>query len=93
MDTPLQTGGYPLAYSQSVRLMLARALVSQPQVLLIDGIFDLLDPDERWTLWKSVAAIQPSQTIVIATHDPRIAADCDSMFRCQLSRSSNQIMA
>lgn len=88
MEAELQTGGYPLGYAQCVRLMLARALVSQPHVLLIDGSLDLLGTDQRSSLWTSLSALSPSQTIVIATHDQRIAGDCDLVFRCQPGHAS-----
>lgn len=80
-QSQLQTGGYPLTYAQGVRLMLARAIVSRPLVLLIDGIFDLLSPEERWSLWNSISTADPAATILIVTHDQRIADDCDLTLR------------
>jgi ABC-type bacteriocin/lantibiotic exporter with double-glycine peptidase domain len=45
LNTPLRTDGLPLSSSQASRLMLARAMVGRPRLLLIDGTLDGL-PDE-----------------------------------------------
>jgi ABC-type transport system involved in cytochrome bd biosynthesis fused ATPase/permease subunit len=82
LDASLQSGGYPLSYSQCVRLMLARALVAQPQVLLIDGTLDLLAPQERFSLWQHLIGDSSARTIIIATHDAQIMAACDRNIEC-----------
>ncbi|MCC6507973.1 MAG: ABC transporter ATP-binding protein [Pirellulaceae bacterium] len=82
IDSLLQTGGFPLTYSQTVRLTLARALASVPSVLLIDGILDLLDPDQRYELWDHLRQSQDLTTIIITTHDPRIAGGCNQTLVC-----------
>ncbi len=83
LESRLQTGGYPLTYSQTVRLTLARAICSTPSILLIDGILDLLDPEERMTLWAELEHCPDLPTIVIATHDMNIAAKCKNVLVCQ----------
>jgi ABC-type bacteriocin/lantibiotic exporter with double-glycine peptidase domain len=63
LNSVLRTDGPPLSGSQAARLMLARAIVGRPRLLLIDGILDglpdeglprlldsLLDPAAPWTL-------------------------------------------
>ena len=82
IESSLQTGGYPLTYSQTVRLTLARALASVPHILLIDGILDLLDRDERIILWGQLQRSADISTIVIATHDQRIADSCSRIMNC-----------
>ena len=42
LNTALQTDGPPLSSSQALRLMLARAIVGHPRLLLIDGTLDAL---------------------------------------------------
>ncbi|MEK6397016.1 MAG: hypothetical protein V4734_02930, partial [Terriglobus sp.] len=63
-QTYLSTGGAPLTRTQAMRLMIARALLLKPGVLLLDGVLDaleglqtndplihtLLTPDAPWTL-------------------------------------------
>ncbi|MCU0246121.1 MAG: ABC transporter ATP-binding protein/permease, partial [Bryobacter sp.] len=43
LDTELTTGGLPLSQSQQLRLMLARAVVGRPRLLLIDEALDSID--------------------------------------------------
>lgn len=64
LQTRLATGGAPLTRTQSLRLMIARALLLNPGVLLLDGVLDaleglqsddallqtLLSPEAPWTL-------------------------------------------
>lgn len=82
IDSELQTGGFPLTYTQAVRLTLARALASVPSILLIDGILDLLDGEQRLKLWDELRESQDLTTIVIATHDPRVAEKCTQVIVC-----------
>ena len=86
IDSMLQTGGFPLDYSQTVRLTLARALASVPNILLIDGILDLLDSHERQKLWDELNHSQDLSTILIATHDHGIAETCNRTLVCQHSQ-------
>ncbi|WP_339727445.1 ABC transporter ATP-binding protein [uncultured Gimesia sp.] len=63
LNTHLVETGYPLTSNQARKLMLARAIVGRPRLLLIDGIIDvfpdreaeqltqmLVDPARLWTL-------------------------------------------
>jgi len=90
VDSMLQTGGFPLNYSQSVRLSLARALASVPNVLLIDGILDLLDVQERMHLWDELNRSHDISTILIATHDHGITDTCKRTIACQLVQHQHE---
>lgn len=91
IESPLQTGGYPLTYSQTVKLTLARALASVPNILLIDGILDLLDGQERLKLWDELRHSQDISTIVITTHDHQIAQQCDRVMVCEPSHNGTKL--
>ena len=76
LNTPLQTGGYPLSQSQALRLMIARAIVNRPRLLLVDGTLDSLEDglaervldhlvDQTWSLFiatgrRSIASRLPT---------------------------------
>jgi ABC-type multidrug transport system fused ATPase/permease subunit len=45
LNTRLQTGGRPLTENQAAQLMIARAIIGVPRLLLIDGILDQLSDD------------------------------------------------
>jgi putative ABC transport system ATP-binding protein len=72
LETQLQTGGYPLSQSQCARLMLARAIVAKPRLLLIDGTLDLLPPRMRHRVWEKLSHTGQPWTLMLTTHDPRI---------------------
>jgi putative ABC transport system ATP-binding protein len=77
LDTMLQSGGFPLSNAQRARLMLARAIVARPRVLLIDAVLELLSPPERLTIWRSLSDKKQPWTLVISTYDEGILASCD----------------
>lgn len=59
-----------LSHSARQRLSLARCLLPDPAVLLLDNPTAGLDPDEREELWSVLAALTALQkTMVIASHD------------------------
>jgi putative ABC transport system ATP-binding protein len=87
LDTMLQSGGYPLNNSQRARLMLARATVARPRVLLIDGVLELLSPTERLEIWNKLSEKSHPWTLLINTYDERILATCDQ--KIELGQTSN----
>ena len=79
VDTMLQTGGYPLSGSQRAQLMLARAIVSRPRVLLIDGILDSLSTMDRHQLWSKLSQADHPWTMLVVTHDIEIIRSCSKV--------------
>ena len=77
LDTMLQTGGYPLNNAQRARLMIARAIVGRPRLLLIDAALELLHPSERLTIWNKLSDKSHRWTLIITTYDQRILDSCD----------------
>jgi putative ABC transport system ATP-binding protein len=87
LDTMLQTDGFPLSRSQAHRLMIARAIVSRPRLLLIDGSLDKLGPRTRERVWKNLRSDLQPWTILVVTHDTPIINDCDK--RIELTPPAN----
>ena len=77
LDTMLQTDGFPLSRSQAHRLMIARAIVSRPRLLLIDGSLDKLGPRMRQRVWDNLRSDLQPWTMLIVTHDTNIINNCD----------------
>lgn len=77
MHTPLVTGGAPLSSRQRTRLLLARALVLKPRLLLLDDVFDGMDKSSMDTLTSMLLSRDLSWTVIIATRDPLVASRCD----------------
>lgn len=77
LETSLQSDGYPLEPSQMARLMIARAIVSTPRLLLIDGVLDALPGRMRNEIWDRLRDKKQPWTLIVATHDPTIIEQCD----------------
>ncbi len=77
IDTLLQSGGFPLSASQQLRLMIARAVVAEPEVLLIDGLLDRLPTTMRYRIWERLASRSQPWTLIITTNDFRLIQECD----------------
>jgi ABC-type lipoprotein export system ATPase subunit len=58
-------------------LMIARAIIARPRLLLIDGTLDRLPPRMRERIWNNLRAPKNPWTLLIVTHDPDILNDCD----------------
>ena len=77
LDTVLQPGGRPLTDSQARRVVLARALLGRPHVLLIDELLDGLPDDVLPEVIDALNRRQPQTTIVIATGRSDVARLCE----------------
>jgi heme exporter protein A len=52
------------------RLALCRALLHEPQLLLLDEPYSALDEEGASLLDRELAELRPSRTFLVATHDP-----------------------
>ena len=88
LNLRLKLGGSPLSSNQRTRLLLARALVQRPRLLLLDGILDGLDPASFAELAPAVFDKSNRWTVVVATRDHAVTNTCDQIIQlasCQLS--------
>lgn len=76
LNTIVQTHGHRLSRSQAKRLMLARAIVGRPRMLLIDGILDGLSDPMAKRLLNQLQA-EKNWTLVVATTKDHISELCE----------------
>lgn len=91
LQTNLQTGGYPLSRDQVARLVIARAIVTSPNLVIVDGLLDGLAQDTQDQIWETLANDDAPWTLVVVTNDKEIASRCKgeiSVRQLQLSGSS-----
>lgn len=69
LETMLATGGAPLSRSQIILLVLARALVHRPRLLLIDSTLDELDVPSRQVIWRALKSIGCTMIVVTSEQD------------------------
>lgn len=81
MQTPLQTGGLPLSPGQRVQLELARALLRQPSLLILDESLDWLDDlPEREMLLDALFAEGAPWTLIVVSQSADILSRCDKVY-------------
>lgn len=81
LQTELQTGGAPLSPGQSVRLMIARAALAHPRVLILDECLDTIDsPEHRKQILEFLFSEQHSWTLLVASRDQDILRRCDDVY-------------
>ncbi len=86
LDTPLGARGHGLSGGQAQRLALARMFLSRAAVLLLDEPTAHLDDASRDRLLAEIAAFARGKTLVVATHDPVVAAVADRQWRIDAVR-------
>ncbi len=86
LEEHLSAGQAPLSTGQSLRLVLARALVGRPRLLVLDETLDLLSPDVRAQVVDAVLAPGAPWTVVLTTHSAEVAARCDRVVRLEGGR-------
>ena len=70
----LKKHAFELSGGQQQRLCIARALATQPEVLLMDEPASSLDPISTQQIEDTIAELKPTVTIVIVTHNMQQAA-------------------
>lgn len=84
LDTVLHPHGRPLSHRQACRLMLARAMVTRPRLLIVDGLLDQIDRGhERDQLIEVLFAASAPWTLVCMTEQADLLARCSRVVRLQ----------
>ncbi len=79
LQTEVIDGGAPLSSSQFRRLLIARAIVSRPRLLVIDGLLDELDENVRDPVFRTLFKADRSWTLLILTRFPAVAEHCQQI--------------
>lgn len=81
LNTPLQTGGLPLSPGQRVQLVLARALLRRPKLLILDESLDWLDDlPEREVLLDTLFSPNAPWTLIVVSQSPDILSRCERVY-------------
>jgi ATP-binding cassette subfamily B protein len=68
LDTVIGDHGYRLSGGERQRLAIARMLVRQPQVVVLDEATAHLDAESQAAVWDSLRAALAGRTLIVATH-------------------------
>jgi ATP-binding cassette subfamily C protein CydD len=86
IETPVGERGLLLSSGQRQRIAIARALLRDPALLLLDEPGAHLDADTAKTLIGELRSYANGRTIVIVTHEPAWAADADRVVHLEAGR-------
>lgn len=81
LNLRMKVGGAPLSGNQRTRLLLARALVQRPRLLLIDELFDSLDDESFKLLETAILDRSLPWTVILATRDHDVIKRCDHVIQ------------
>jgi ATP-binding cassette subfamily B protein len=76
-DTVLEENASNLSGGQKQRLAIARALLTNPPILIFDEATSALDPESETIIQHNLAAIAKGRTVIIVSHRLSIVHDSD----------------
>jgi ATP-binding cassette, subfamily C, bacterial CydD len=85
-DTVIGAGGHGLSAGQRQRLGLARALLRDARLLVLDEPTVHLDPAAAAGVAATVEELRGTRTILLITHDPDLAARADRVVQLAAGR-------
>ena len=81
LDTPVGEQGSRLSGGQRQRIAIARALVHQPQLVILDEATTSLDPDTEAAICATVQHLRGHTTLLAISHQPALLEAADQVYR------------
>jgi ATP-binding cassette subfamily B protein len=78
-DTILGERGYSLSGGQRQRIAIARAIVSDPRVLVLDDATSAVDPSKEHEIRDAMATVMKGRTTIVIAHRPGTIALADTV--------------
>lgn len=78
-DTVLGERGYSLSGGQRQRIAIARAIVSDPRVLVLDDATSAVDPSKEHEIRDAMATVMKGRTTIVIAHRPGTIALADTV--------------
>jgi ATP-binding cassette, subfamily B, bacterial HlyB/CyaB len=85
-DTMLEEGATNLSGGQRQRLAIARALISDPPVLVFDEATSALDPDSEAIIMGNLTEIARGRTVLMISHRLSSLVNCDQILMFERGR-------
>lgn len=86
VDTALQYQGANLSGGQRQRIGIARAVLRDPDVLILDEATNALDPAMRASVLEALRRVMSAGTIIFITHDTDVLESVDEVWRIEGGR-------
>ncbi|MFN0030054.1 MAG: ABC transporter ATP-binding protein [Acidimicrobiales bacterium] len=78
-DTRLGERGYSLSGGQRQRIAIARAIVADPRVLILDDATSAVDPSKEHEIRAAMATVMDGRTTIVIAHRPATIALADTV--------------
>ena len=78
-QTVLGERGYSLSGGQRQRIAIARAIVSDPRVLVLDDATSAVDPSKEHEIREAMATVMKGRTTIVIAHRPGTIALADTV--------------
>lgn len=80
-NTIIGEAGSKISGGQKQRIGIARALYSDPKILIFDEATSSLDPDTEREIMSEIKSLKKTHTIIIISHKISALAFCDKIFK------------
>ena len=85
-DTPIVERGVNLSGGQRQRIAIARALVTDPRILILDEATSALDAESEEIIRRNLKAIAKGRTVLVIAHRLSAVRDCDRIITLERGR-------
>ena len=85
-DTVLGERGYSLSGGQRQRIAIARAIISNPRVLILDDATSAVDPSKEHEIRSAMATVMDGRTTLVIAHRPGTIAMADKVVLLDVGR-------
>jgi len=90
LDTPVGERGYTLSGGQRQRATLARALIGEPQMLILDDSLSSVDADTEHAILEALHDSAEKRTLMLITHRPSTLVGMDQVLVLEQGRLVEQ---
>jgi ABC-type multidrug transport system fused ATPase/permease subunit len=80
LDTVVGERGMALSGGQRQRLVIARAMLKRPRLLILDEATAALDPKSEAVIWDAVRELRGKTTVLAISHQPALFEVADRIY-------------
>ena len=80
VDTIIGEGGSTLSGGELQRLSIARAILKDSKIVILDEATANVDPENEEKLMQAITALTKNKTIIMIAHRIKTVRDCDNIF-------------
>ncbi|HZU51381.1 MAG TPA: ABC transporter ATP-binding protein, partial [Sphingomicrobium sp.] len=86
LDVEVSERGIRFSGGERQRIALARAILRDPQILILDEATNAIDIETEAAIFARLTSVRPELTIIVVAHRPSTLAMCDRIIRLEDGR-------